>query len=129
MFDRIKQNFGSDEEMKKQIASHGQTVDTVKEEIRASLRQEHWIDSQIKDKTEVTETEADEFYKNNPDKFKQPERGARQPHPRKSRAGCEAYGHRGKSRSRRRPSPIASRRGKTSAKLAGGVVRGPERQG
>jgi len=74
MFDRVKQNFGSEDEMNKQIASHGQTVDGVKEEIRASLRQQHWIDAQIKDKTAVTDAEADDFYKKNPDKFKQPER-------------------------------------------------------
>ena len=74
MFDRIKQNFGSDEELQKQIASHGQTVDGVKKEIRSSLQSQHWIDSQIKDKVSVTDAEADEFYKANPDKFTQPER-------------------------------------------------------
>jgi len=74
MFDRIKQNFGSDEELQKQITSHGQTIDGVKKEIRSSLQSQHWIESQIKDKVAVTDAEADEFYKANPDKFKQPER-------------------------------------------------------
>ncbi len=74
MLDRIKQNFGSQEELEKQITSHGQTIAAVKEDIRNSLRSQHWIDSQIKDKTEVTDAEADAFYKANPDKFKQPER-------------------------------------------------------
>jgi len=37
------------------------------------LQEEHWLDSQIGDKAKVTDADADEFYKKNPEQFKQPE--------------------------------------------------------
>ena len=73
MLDRITKNFGSPEEMKKQIEAHGQTLDQVKNDIRGSIRQEHWIEAQIKGKADVTDAEAEDFYKKNPEKFRQPE--------------------------------------------------------
>ena len=72
-FERIKASFGSEEQLKKQLATVGQTVDAVKTEMRERLRQEHWIDEQIKGKAEVTEADAEDFYKKNPEQFKSPE--------------------------------------------------------
>ncbi len=68
-FDRFKKNFGSEEEMAKQVAEHGQTLDQIKTDIKASLREQHWVDSQIKDKVDVSDAEAADYYKSNPDKF------------------------------------------------------------
>jgi peptidyl-prolyl cis-trans isomerase C len=73
MYEKIKSNFGSEEELKSQIEKNGQTVEQVKKDIRSSIQQQHWIDEQIKGKAEVTEAEAEKFYAENPDQFKKPE--------------------------------------------------------
>jgi parvulin-like peptidyl-prolyl isomerase len=72
-FERIKGNFGSEAELKKQVEAAGETLDKVKTGLRDRLREEHWIDSQVKDKVKVTDAEAEDFYKKNPDKFQMPE--------------------------------------------------------
>ena len=72
-FERIKANFGTEEELQKQLAAAGQTVDKVKTGLRERLRQERWIDEQVKGKDEVTDAEVEDFYKKNPDQFKAPE--------------------------------------------------------
>jgi len=72
-FDRFKGQFPNEEAMKAELAKQGQNPDGVKEEIRAFLKQNRWIDSQIKDKTAVTEAEAQEFYTKNAEQFKKPE--------------------------------------------------------
>ena len=72
-FERIKTQFGSEEELKKALAEAGETVEKVKDGMKARLRQEHWIDEQIKGKTEVTDAEAKDFYDKNIDQFKSPE--------------------------------------------------------
>ena len=71
--DKIKAKFGSEDEMKKQVESNGQTMDGVKADIRGSLRQQKWVDSQIKDSKPVTDEDAQKFYQENPDQFKKPE--------------------------------------------------------
>jgi len=72
-FEKIKGNFGSEAELKKQVEAAGQTIEKVKENLRERLQQEHWIDEQIKDKADVTDADATDFYKKNPDQFKAPE--------------------------------------------------------
>jgi parvulin-like peptidyl-prolyl isomerase len=72
-FDRIKGSFGSEEELKKQVESAGESIDKVKSGLRDRLREEHWIDSQVKDKVKVTDIDAEDFYKKNPEQFKTPE--------------------------------------------------------
>ncbi len=64
----------SEEEIKEQIAKSGQTLEKIKAQIRTGLRQRQWVESQVKDKVEVTDAEAEAFYKKNPDQFKSPER-------------------------------------------------------
>jgi peptidyl-prolyl cis-trans isomerase C len=70
---KVQKNFGSEEEMKKQIEASGQNLDKVKDNIRNQLRAQHWIDDQVKGTDTVADAEAEEFYKTNPDKFKRPE--------------------------------------------------------
>ncbi len=73
VYERFKQNFGSDEELAKQVAAHGETIDGLKGDIRSSLRKQLWIDDQIKGKVEISDAEADDYYKKNPTRFDQPE--------------------------------------------------------
>jgi len=70
---RVQKNFGSEEDMKKQLETSGQTFDKVKENLRTQLRQRQWLDAQIKGQDTVTDAEAEEFYKANPEKFQRPE--------------------------------------------------------
>jgi peptidyl-prolyl cis-trans isomerase C len=63
-----------DEQVKEQIEKSGRTVEAVREDIRQSLRQQRWVEEQVKGKVAVTDAEAEEFYKTNQDKFKAPER-------------------------------------------------------
>ena len=72
-WNRIKGNFGSEEELKKQVELAGETIDKVKKGLRDRLAEEHWIDSQVGDKVNVTDAEAEDFYKKHPEAFKTPE--------------------------------------------------------
>jgi len=72
-WERIKGNFGSEEELKKQVEAAGETLDKVKKGLHDRLAEEHWMDAQVKDKVAVTDAEAEDFYKKNPDEFKSPE--------------------------------------------------------
>lgn len=71
--DKIKAQIGSEEEFKNQLTKSGQTLDAVKENIRTHLRQQHWVESQVKGDKKVTDADAEDYYKKNPDDFKQPE--------------------------------------------------------
>ena len=73
-FKRVTANMGSDQEVRLQIEQSGQTIPKVKENIRASLRQQHWIDAQLKGRVEVSDGDAEAFFKKNPEQFKTPER-------------------------------------------------------
>ena len=73
VFDKFKANFGSEEELTKQIEKNGETVEAVRKNIRTRLQTQHWVDEQLAGKIEVGETDADDFYKKNPDQFKMPE--------------------------------------------------------
>jgi peptidyl-prolyl cis-trans isomerase C len=73
MVSRLKKNFGSEEEFKGQVEKMGQTLDKVKDNIRTNLRQQHWVEEQVKGKAAVTDAEAEDFYKKNTEQFKQPE--------------------------------------------------------
>jgi peptidyl-prolyl cis-trans isomerase C len=73
MVDKIKANFGSEEELQKQIEKSGQTLEKVKADIRSSLQAQQWLDAQVKGKAEVTEADAQKFYNHNQDQFQKPE--------------------------------------------------------
>jgi len=72
-WERIKGNFGSEEELKKQVEAAGETLDKVKQGLHDRLAEEHWIDEQVKDKVTVSDADAEAFYKKNPDAFHSPE--------------------------------------------------------
>jgi peptidyl-prolyl cis-trans isomerase C len=72
--DELKKNFGTEEEFQTQLQKTGQTLDKLKENIRANLRQQHWVDEQLKGKDEVADAEAEDYYKKNPEKFQAPEK-------------------------------------------------------
>ncbi|MCE9611263.1 MAG: peptidylprolyl isomerase [Chthoniobacter sp.] len=69
----FKTKFGSEAAFKEQVEKSGMTMDKVKENIREGMKQESWINAQINGKDEVPDSEAEDFYKKNPDQFKQPE--------------------------------------------------------
>lgn len=74
VYDGFKKNFGSEEDLKKQIEANGETVEGVKKNIRTRLQAQHWVDAQLAGKIDVADTDAEEFYKKNPEQFKMPER-------------------------------------------------------
>jgi peptidyl-prolyl cis-trans isomerase C len=59
--------------MKSMMQQRGLTPEKIKEDMRGNLQEQHWLDDQIKGRAEVTDSEAEAFYKKNPDKFEKPE--------------------------------------------------------
>ena len=72
--ENIKKNFPTEEDFTTQLGKSGQTLERLRENIRTNLRQRNWVDDQLKGKDEVTDSEAEEFYKKNTDQFKAPEK-------------------------------------------------------
>ena len=72
--DGVKKNFPSEEEFTTQLTKSGQTVERLRENIRTNLRQRRWVDDQLKGKDEVTDAEAEDFYKKNTKQFEAPEK-------------------------------------------------------
>ncbi|MEO7317653.1 MAG: peptidylprolyl isomerase [Chthoniobacteraceae bacterium] len=70
----IKKNFPSEEEFTTQLAKSGQTPERLRESIRTNLRQRRWVDEELKGKDEVTDAEAEEYYKANTKQFESPEK-------------------------------------------------------
>ena len=69
----FKTRFGSEAAFQEQIAKSGMTMEKVKADVREGLRQENWINTQINGKDAVADSDVEDFYKKNPDQFKQPE--------------------------------------------------------
>lgn len=72
-YDRFKGQFPDEKTMTEQLAGQGQTPEGLKGEIKNFIRQNRWIDDQLKGKIEVTDADAEKFYKENQEQFKQPE--------------------------------------------------------
>jgi parvulin-like peptidyl-prolyl isomerase len=70
---KIKAQFPSEEDFSKQLANVGQSPEQLSEMIRKMLQQQQWLESQIANKTEVTDEEAKKFYEANKAEFEQPE--------------------------------------------------------
>ena len=70
----IKKNFPSEEEFATQLAKSGQTLERLRESIRTNLRQRRWVDEELKGKDEVTDADAEEYYKTNAKQFESPEK-------------------------------------------------------
>ncbi len=71
-FKKFTANLGPEEEVKKQIEASGQTIEAIRENIRTSLRQDHWLDAEIEKTGGVSDKDAETFYKENTDKFASP---------------------------------------------------------
>lgn len=71
--EKIKSRFPSPEVFKEQLEKAGQTLEKLTSDIRASLRQQNWIEEQIKDAPKATDADAEEFYAKNPQQFEKPE--------------------------------------------------------
>ena len=71
-FKKFTAKLGPDEEVKKQIEASGQTLDGIRDNIRMSLRQDHWLDAQIDKAGGVSDKDAETFYKANTEKFLSP---------------------------------------------------------
>lgn len=74
-FTKIRQRRGgTDEDVKKELAAMGMTIESVKTEIRSRMKQRRWVDEQIKGKVqEPSDADAKAFYEKNPQHFEQPE--------------------------------------------------------
>jgi peptidyl-prolyl cis-trans isomerase C len=72
-FNKFKAQFQSEEQMNTELKQAGQSLDKIKVNIRASLKQQKWIDAQIAGKDTVTDADAQEFYDKHPDYFKVPD--------------------------------------------------------
>jgi peptidyl-prolyl cis-trans isomerase C len=63
---------GAEEDIKQQIAASGVSIEKLRENIRVSLQQDHWLDAEIAKKGGVTDKDAEAFYKENTAKFVSP---------------------------------------------------------
>ncbi len=72
-FEQFTKRFPDEKTMREQLAASGQSPESVKSDIRRFLKQNQWLDKQVAGKLEVTDGEAETFYKENPDQFKAPE--------------------------------------------------------
>ena len=70
---KIKAQFPSEEDFSKQLAQVGQSPEQLTDTIKKMLQQQHWLESQIAGKTEVTDEEAKQFYEANKAEFQQPD--------------------------------------------------------
>jgi parvulin-like peptidyl-prolyl isomerase len=71
-FKKFTANLGPEEEVKKQIEATGQTLASIRENIRASLQQDHWLDAEVDKAGGVSDKDAETFYQKNTDKFLSP---------------------------------------------------------
>jgi len=71
--DNFKKQFPDEKTFNEQLASQGQSAEGIKKDIRRYLQQNRWMEEQVKGKVEVTDADAEAFYKENPEQFKQPE--------------------------------------------------------
>jgi peptidyl-prolyl cis-trans isomerase C len=71
---QIQQQFPSEEVFKKTLAEQNMTVEQLREDARSDMRVAKMLEAEVSTKVAVQPTEIDTFYKNNPDKFQQPER-------------------------------------------------------
>ncbi|MEY5024564.1 MAG: hypothetical protein RLZZ244_92 [Verrucomicrobiota bacterium] len=71
--EQIKSRFPSPEAFEQQLTKAGQSLDKLKTDIRNSLRQQNWVEEQIKDAPKASDADAQEFYDKNPQQFQKPE--------------------------------------------------------
>lgn len=71
--EKIKKQFPSPDVFDAKLKESGQTMDQFTANLKKSKRQTDWIKSQIKGKDEVTDAEAEKFYKDNIKQFENPD--------------------------------------------------------
>jgi parvulin-like peptidyl-prolyl isomerase len=71
--EQIKSRFPSPEAFEEQLKKAGQTVGKLREDVTGSIRQQEWVESQIKDAPQATDKEAEEFFQKNPQQFEKAE--------------------------------------------------------
>jgi parvulin-like peptidyl-prolyl isomerase len=72
-YERFKKQFPDEKTFNEQLVKQGQSAEAIKKDIHRYIQQNRWMDEQVKGKVEVTDEEAQTFYKENPDQFKKPE--------------------------------------------------------
>lgn len=72
-FEQLRSRFPTPEAFEEQLAKSGQTADKIKEDMRNYLKQQNWVQDQVKDAPKATDADAEEFFTKNPDQFKKPE--------------------------------------------------------
>ena len=70
---KIKQQFPSEEVFQSEMKKSGLTMDQFMSNLKRSIRQTKWMQSQAQGKDAVTEDDAKKFYDANPDKFTNPD--------------------------------------------------------
>ncbi|GAT35522.1 peptidyl-prolyl cis-trans isomerase C [Terrimicrobium sacchariphilum] len=68
---KIKKQFPTEEDFNKQLAQVGQSPEKVNETIKKMLQQQRWVESQVADKVAVTPEDAQKFYNDNKQEFKE----------------------------------------------------------
>jgi len=72
-FEQFRTRFGTAEAFEEQMKQSGQSVDKIKTDIRAYLKQQNWVQEQVKDAPKATDADAEEYFTKNPNDFKKPE--------------------------------------------------------
>lgn len=68
---KIKKQFPTEEDFNKQLAQVGQSPEKVAETIKKMLQQQRWVESQVADKVTVNPEDAQKFYNDNKQEFKE----------------------------------------------------------
>ncbi|MFI0347375.1 MAG: peptidylprolyl isomerase [Chthoniobacterales bacterium] len=71
--EKIKKQFPSEEVFNAELKKSGKTMDELTANVKKSLHQKGWMESQIKGKDEVTDAEAQKFYNDNIKQFENPD--------------------------------------------------------
>lgn len=72
-FEQLRSRFPTPEAFQEQLSKTGQSVEKIREDIRAYLKQQNWVQDQVKDAPKASDADAEEFYAKNPDQFKKAE--------------------------------------------------------
>ena len=73
-FKRLSKEHGTEEDIKKELAGMGMTIEGVKKDLHKQMQQQSWMEAQIKGKfAAATDADAKKFYDGNPSFFEQPE--------------------------------------------------------
>lgn len=70
---KVKKNFPDEKAFEAQLKQSGQTEDKLKGLIKDGLAERKWVDTQTAGKVEVTDADAEAFYKANTKEFEQPD--------------------------------------------------------